>query len=165
MENFLLKKRKIILQIILIISVIVIIRNYQQQGLIKDTIPNFITTNIIGEKINLNNIDKPILIHFWATWCKICSFGIDNIENIAKDYQVLNIAVDSSKNTAVKEYAKENKMNLKNIINDNTDTLTRLFGVKVVPTSFIIDSNKEIKFKEVGHTTELGLRLRLMWSK
>ncbi|NQY94051.1 MAG: protein disulfide oxidoreductase, partial [Campylobacteraceae bacterium] len=36
--------------------------------------------------------DKPVLVHFWATWCPICKFESPNVETISKDYEVITIA-------------------------------------------------------------------------
>ena len=30
--------------------------------------------------------DKPLIIHFWTTWCHTCKFEAANIEKISKDY-------------------------------------------------------------------------------
>ena len=29
--------------------------------------------------------NKPVLVHFWATWCPTCKFESPNIEKISKD--------------------------------------------------------------------------------
>ncbi len=39
--------------------------------------------------------NKPILVHFWATWCPTCKFEAPNIEKVSKDYEVITIAVQS----------------------------------------------------------------------
>ncbi len=39
--------------------------------------------------------NKPILLHFWATWCPTCKFEAPNIEKVSKDYEVITIAVQS----------------------------------------------------------------------
>jgi peroxiredoxin len=47
---------------------------------------------------------------------------------------------------------------------DSSGELARSFGVKGVPTSFILAPDGEISFVETGYSTELGLRLRLWLS-
>ncbi|MGE0082668.1 MAG: protein disulfide oxidoreductase, partial [Thiohalomonadaceae bacterium] len=39
--------------------------------------------------------------------------------------------------------------------------LAARYGVRAVPTTFIIDGAGRIRFREVGYTTGPGLRLRL----
>lgn len=51
--------------------------------------------------------DKPLLIHFWATWCPICALEEQNIETISKDYQVITIATQSGSSEEIKEYLEK----------------------------------------------------------
>jgi len=108
--------------------------------------------------------DQGILIHFWATWCPVCAVENDNIQAIAEDYKVLNIAIQSGSDDDIKKYAEENNLKLDNIINDQSGSLSRLFGVKGTPSSFFINTKGRIQFVEVGYTTTLGYRLRLWWA-
>jgi thiol-disulfide isomerase/thioredoxin len=153
-------KRKTLLQWGLIIAIIVSVRYYQHQDLLSDSVPIFSSQTLSGQRIS-SKTDEPILVHFWATWCVICEYENDNIQDLSKDYQVINIAMQSGNNEKIIEYATQNNMALDNMINDASGSLSRLFGVKGTPTSFFIKNN-EVHFIEVGYTTEIGMRLR-MW--
>jgi thiol-disulfide isomerase/thioredoxin len=103
---------------------------------------------------------KPIVIHFWAEWCKICKLEAQNIETLSKEYEVLTIAVNSGDNTKVKAYLEERGLNFK-VLNDIDGAWAKQFKVEVFPTTFIYDSRGELKFTEVGYTTTAGLLARL----
>jgi alkyl hydroperoxide reductase subunit AhpC len=47
------------------------------------------------------------------------------------------------------------------VLNDTDGSVSRAWGVQAVPASFIIDTDGQIHFIEVGYTTELGIRMRL----
>jgi alkyl hydroperoxide reductase subunit AhpC len=51
------------------------------------------------------------------------------------------------------------------VINDPDGIVAQRFGVRAVPSSFVIDENNNIMFRETGFTTETGLRLRLWLAK
>ncbi len=104
------------------------------------------------------------MIHFWATWCPVCTVENDNIQAVAEDYKVLNIAIQSGSDDDIRKYAEENNLKLDNIINDQSGSLSRLFGVKGTPSSFFVNTEGRIQFVEVGYTTTLGYRLRLWWA-
>jgi hypothetical protein len=47
------------------------------------------------------------------------------------------------------------------VISDPQGGIANTWGVKGVPTTFILDGEGKIRFVEVGYTTGLGLRARL----
>ncbi len=160
------KTRKTIMQFTMVILAIFAIRAWQQQDLTTGVAPSFTSKAISGEFINSNPLpNQAVLIHFWATWCTICHLENDNIQAISKNYRVLNIAMQSGTDIELKKYAKEHNMRLDNMINDNSNLLAKLFGVRATPSSFFINPEGIIQFSEVGYVTTLGYRLRLWWAE
>ena len=104
--------------------------------------------------------DKPIVIHFWATWCPTCKFESSNIEKISKDYEVITIAVQSGTKEEINKYMAENKLSFK-VVNDEDAFFSQKFNIKAFPTTLIYDKEKNIKFTEVGYTTTAGLYSRM----
>lgn len=114
-----------------------------------------------GQSASLHALrGRPVLVHFWATWCPVCKLEQDNINAIAQDHQVFSIAMQSGPDKAVLEHLTQNHLTFP-VINDADGTLARRWGIRGVPTSFILDGLGHIRFVEVGYTTEAGLRLRL----
>ncbi len=103
---------------------------------------------------------KPVLFHFWATWCPVCDLQKGSVQSIFKDYPVISIASWSEGHTEVESYMLENQLSFP-VVLDNSGELAKKFGLKGVPASFILDPSGEIKFVESGYSTELGLRFRL----
>jgi thiol-disulfide isomerase/thioredoxin len=103
---------------------------------------------------------KPLMIHFWATWCPTCKAEASNIEAISEEYEVLSIAVNSGSNDALERYMAENGYHFR-LLNDTEGKWSAIFNVEVFPTTFIFDSKGELRFTEVGYTTTLGLKGRL----
>ncbi|BBB24147.1 thioredoxin [Isorropodon fossajaponicum endosymbiont JTNG4] len=157
------KKRKIILQWLLIIIAIFSFRTYQQYDLSSGVVPSFNSKTLSGAIVSSHS-NEATLIHFWATWCGICQLENDNIQTISRDYRVLNIAMQSGSDADLQAYAQDRNMKTDNIINDNSGSLARLLGVKATPTSFFISKDNQIKFSEVGYVSTLGYRLRLWWT-
>ncbi len=157
------KKRKTILQWLLVIIAIFSFRAYQQHDLSSGIVPSFNSKTLSGTSVSSHS-NEPTLIHFWATWCGICQFENDNIQSISRDYRVLNIAMQSGSDTDLQAYAQEHDMRTDNIINDNSGFLAKLLGVKATPTSFFISKDNQIKFSEVGYVSTLGYQLRLWWT-
>ena len=157
--------RKTLMQFTLVILVIFAMRLWQQHDLTQGKVPNFSSTSLTGEILSSQPPpNQAMLIHFWATWCGICRFENDNVQALNKDYKVLNIAMQSGTDDELRQYATQHQLSTHNIINDNTGSLARLFGVRGTPSSFFINPQGAIQFIEVGYVTELGYRLRLWWA-
>ncbi len=103
---------------------------------------------------------KPIVIHFWATWCKVCKLEAQNIETLSKQYEVLTIAVNSGENAKIQAYLKERGLTFK-VLNDVDGSWAKQFKVDAFPTTFIYDGTGELRFTEVGYTTTAGLLARM----
>lgn len=108
--------------------------------------------------------DKPVLVHFWATWCPTCKFEAPNIEKISNDYEVITIAVQSGSKKEIQNYLDEHNLSFK-VVNDNDGILSRKFNIQVFPTTFIYDKQKNLNFSEVGYTTTAGLYSRMALSQ
>ncbi|WP_072681773.1 protein disulfide oxidoreductase [Arcobacter sp. LA11] len=108
--------------------------------------------------------DKPILVHFWATWCPVCKVEAPNIEKISKDYEVITIAVQSGDKEEIQRYLDERDLSFK-VVNDKDGFYSRKFNIKVFPTTLIYDKNRNLKFSEVGYTSTAGLYSRMLLAK
>jgi len=104
--------------------------------------------------------EKPLVLHFWATWCPTCKLEASNIETVSKNYEVLTVAVGSGDDAKVQSYINKYKYNFK-VLNDSEGKWAKQFNVEAYPTTFIYDSKGELRFTEVGYTTTAGLLARL----
>jgi len=108
-------------------------------------------------------VDKPILVHFWATWCPVCKLEASNINTIAKHFNIITIAVNSKSNADIQKYMQENHYSFK-VVNDTQSTLASRFKIAGYPTTFIYDKDKKLIFNDVGYTSIIGLYLRMWWA-
>ena len=107
--------------------------------------------------------DKPILIHFWATWCPVCKAEADNIQTISENFQVITIAVKSGSDSKLQEYLNSRDLNYR-VINDSNGKISSKFDISIFPTTIIYDKNGEVVFSDVGYTSTFGLWLRMWWA-
>ena len=104
--------------------------------------------------------DKPLVIHFWATWCHTCKIEASNIQTVSKTYEVLSVAVNSGSDAKLQTYMSEKGLSF-NVLNDSKGSWASDFKIEAYPTTFIYDGKGELKFAEVGYTTTAGLLARL----
>jgi len=116
-------------------------------------IPVVTIKNLDGSKVSTStftNNGKPIIISFWATWCKPCKKELDNILDDYADWQketgvkIIAISIDDARTMPkVITDAKTKGWPYEIYIDDNQD-FKRAMNVNAVPHTFIIDGKGEI---------------------
>ena len=107
--------------------------------------------------------NKPILIHFWATWCPTCKLEASNINFLSNYFNVVTIAVKSGNDEEIQDYLNEHNYHFK-VVNDTDGEISSIYNIAGFPTTFIYDKNKNLMFSEVGYTSTFGLWLRILWA-
>ncbi|WML89692.1 protein disulfide oxidoreductase [Thiothrix lacustris] len=146
----------------IICAIIFGFRAWQHRGMLEGEAPDFELTALSGEVIHLDNYrGKPVLLHFWASWCPICELGQGTITGLSKDWKVITVAFQSGGREEVQRYMERKGITDWVTIVDEDGSLTGKYGIHAVPTDYILDAEGTIQFRESGVTTGWGLRLRL----
>jgi len=157
--------KSILINVLIFVSAYAAAHFYQTKDLVVGAAPELSGVLLDGQFLQgLEALEKPAIIHFWATWCKICQFEHDSINRLSQDYSVISISSHSGGYSEVKEFVAANGVNYP-VLNDASNSVSETWGVKAFPTSFIIDEENNIRFVEVGLTTEFGLRFRLWMTR
>ena len=124
--------------------------NNNQQLLIKGPkkIEPFVIKDINNsEKIISSSKNKVLLLNFWATWCAPCIKEIPELVELKKKFknnvEVYFLSVDFNVKKTVQKFLKKNKLENLLIFNDEKLKISSKFGVKVMPTTVIINKDFE----------------------
>ena len=106
---------------------------------------------------NFDNDGNPIVISFWATWCKPCIKELNNIAEVYEDWQdetgvkLIAISIDDSRNMSkVKPKVNALLWDYEVYCDPNGD-FKRAMGVGAVPHTFLLDENKEIVYQHTSY--------------
>ena len=155
---------KEIVSSLLLLFVISMVINYIRKPEINEDIYKLKLTDIYNQSLVMSNYKKkPLVVHFWATWCPTCKLEASTIEAVSKKHNVISIAVTSGSNEKIKLFMREHNLSY-TIINDSDGALAKKFGIEAYPTTLIYDRNGTLKFSEVGYSTTLGLQARIALS-
>ncbi len=135
---------------------------YKSQSLNHAPLP-ISDVQLLNGKTYIFSHNKPVLIHFWATWCPTCKLEASNIEFLSKQFDVITVAVDSKDNATVQKYLAAHQYTFKTV-NDPHNQLSSLFKIKGFPTTFIYDKNKKLVFSDVGYSSTLSMYLKMLWA-
>ena len=113
--------------------------------------------NITFNSSEFNNNGKPIIISFWATWCKPCIKELNNIAEVYEDWQeetgvkLIAVSIDDARNMS-KVKPKVNALLWDyEIYCDPNGDFKRAMGVGTVPHTFLLNENKEIVYQHTGY--------------
>ena len=86
---------------------------------------------------------KLILINFWATWCPPCIKEIPDLIKLGKKFEneieVIFVSVDANPTKVIPNFLKKNNLEDFQTYIDKKLVLTKELGVKVMPTTLIIN--------------------------
>lgn len=122
--------------------------------------PAFSLRDLNGNPVSLNEYKgKPLLLFFWATWCTACKEDIDFLERFFKHYRgelkLFTIAIDGDMEKRVKRIVKDREITLP-VLLDRKEQIARKFGVKMVPTAFLINREGLMEGMVVGQRDWCG---------
>ncbi len=115
---------------------------------------NFQGIPINGAKSELSMYqNKFILLNFWATWCVPCLKELPDMEQLhqklGKDGLVILAVAMGEDKQKVKKFLKKQNLHF-SFIADPEMKISELYGVKNLPTTFLIDRNKVIIGRALG---------------
>tara|TARA_B100000242_G_scaffold278075_1_gene235402 strand:+ start:1803 stop:2294 length:492 start_codon:yes stop_codon:yes gene_type:complete len=143
-------------RIITLLFFIITTTIYSQNKLL----PSVDVKTINGKSININSIENnemPIVINFWATWCKPCKKELNNIAEVYDEWQdetgvkIIAISIDDTRSMSkVAPYVNSVGWEYEVYLDPNGD-LKRAMGVSTVPHTFLLNSKKEIVWQHRGY--------------
>lgn len=118
------------------------------------TTPPFLFKDVNGREYKAESLrGKKVVLNFWATWCAPCKEELPSLQ-IFSDLQnpeqvlVLTINVKEPPSRA-QRFMQNNQINLP-LISDTQGEWAQKFGVKVYPTTLLLDTQGQIKWRVMG---------------
>tara|TARA_B110000914_G_C15458890_1_gene444800 strand:- start:847 stop:1305 length:459 start_codon:yes stop_codon:yes gene_type:complete len=99
---------------------------------------NLNTVDLTGKKGNI------MILNFWATWCAPCKKEMPSLEKLSKLYPeiiIYPINVEKPNKDKTSKFFKDLNISKLNIYFDPEFLLVKLFNMRGVPTSILIDKN------------------------
>jgi thiol-disulfide isomerase/thioredoxin len=146
---------------LVLLALMFVVHLWQTRDLAQGAAPELTGKLLDGSRFDLAAMrGRPVLVHFWATWCPVCRLQEESIEAIAQDHPVVTVAIQSGGGGDVAAKMSEEGLSFPVLV-DDMGILASRWGVSGVPTSFVVDGAGRIAFVEIGYTSGPGLRARL----
>ncbi|MFZ1947927.1 MAG: TlpA disulfide reductase family protein [bacterium] len=120
--------------------------------------PDFALPNLSGKDIKLADLlaRGPVILDFWATWCKPCIKGFPALQAIHDKYKergltVLAVSVDSPKSRSrVEPFIKSQKYTFQ-VVLDMEGKVAQKYNAVAVPRTVVISPEGQIIYTSTGY--------------
>jgi thiol-disulfide isomerase/thioredoxin len=103
---------------------------------------------------------KVVVVHFWTTWCPACLREIEALESLFAEYRERGLAavsVNVGESKAAATDALRTRKVTHPILLDIDGATAKLYDVRGVPTTFVLDRVGSIGIKVLGEFDRRGL--------
>lgn len=146
--------------IALLFTLILGVSLFAQEGILERTIPSVDIKTMTGEIFNTSGIDnegKPMVISFFALWCKPCLRELTAIADVYQDWQdetgvkLVAISIDDARSMAnVMPTVNGNGWEYEFYCDPNGD-FKRAMGVNMIPHIFVLNGQKQVVYQHTSY--------------
>ena len=138
-------------------------------GIIRAALPSVALADLNGNNVSVAELgqkEKPVIISFFATWCKPCMRELKALDEVYEDWKdetgvtIYIVSIDQAQDIQkVKPLVNGNGWNFEVLLDPN-GTLKRAMNVQQIPHVFVVDSKGKIVYNHVGYNQRDELTLR-----
>jgi len=107
-----------------------------------------------GNSVGLGDLrGKIVFLNFWTTWCPTCITEMPSMERLhqklsGKDFAMVTVNIKETA-SQVKDFFEKQKLTFTALM-DITGEVSTEFGIRAIPTTFILDKNGQILGRIAG---------------
>lgn len=127
---------------------------------LKAQLPAYTLKDISGKEVRtdtLTNNGRPIIIDFFATWCKPCNRELDAISEVYEEWQeetgvkLIAISIDRAQDVHKVKPLVDNHGWDYEVLIDTNEELKRALGIQTIPYTLILDGKGNIVYRHNGY--------------
>ena len=118
--------------------------------------PNFTLEDMDEESYSFEDYrGKVVVLNFWATWCPPCRREMPSLERLYQKYKGddFTVLAINQMETGDHVFAYTGQLDVDptfTILFDQHSLVSHVYGVKGLPTTYLIDKKGQIRFRAIG---------------
>jgi len=147
---------RIVLASAVVLVIAGVLATYSFAALSKDTrAPDFTARTLAGKDFSLQDLrGRVVLLDFFATWCPPCRLEVPELQKLWQAYGdkglvVVGVALESGGPSEVRKFAADRGLTYWQV-NDEGGRIAAKYGIRPIPTTYIIDRSGVIRHSQVG---------------
>ena len=109
---------------------------------------------------------KVVLVNFWATWCEPCKAEMPGLQQLADElrnrpFRLYSVDLQEDE-AAIQAFERQYGLQLYAVMDQDGDA-TRAYGVRALPSTFLIDQRGMLQLQRLGPLLSGGAET--MWSE
>ena len=153
---------------VLILVIFLAVSAWHGRDLIREQTPtlSFRLPAISGSHVALDDLrGRRVLLYFFAPWCKVCDFSINNLNLVRKlrsedSVALFAVALSYIDLQSVEAFLERNSLDVPVLLGNQE--LLDAYRIRAFPTVYAFDESGNIDGATVGYTTTLGLWWRTL---
>ncbi len=157
--------KNLLLTLILVLPLVLPAQENQQKA---TTLPSVTLKTLNGENVNtatLSNNGKPMIISFWALWCKPCIKELTTIADVYDEWveetgvKLVAVSIDDARSSARVKPMVEGKGWEYEVLLDPNGDFKRAMNITVIPHTFLVDGNGKVVWQHASFSEGSELEL------
>ena len=164
LRRFLRQRSGSLINALLLVAVLLAVSTFQSRNMLSttDTMAPALTGPLLqgGSYALEESGGRPVLIYFFAPWCKFCALSSDNLTRLRRlrddeSLEILTVALGWQDRNEVRDYVDRHELDLPVVLGDGR--IAADWQVYAFPTFYVLDSESRIRRRDLGYSTQFGL--------
>jgi len=163
-RQFLKQRKGLFLNALFFVAVFLVVSTFQARNMLStsDTAAPALSGPLLrGGSYDIAATGKrPVLVYFFAPWCKFCAVSSDNLTRLRRlrdddSLEILTVVLDWQDLDEVRNYVDRHELDLPVVLGNSQ--VAQDWRVYAFPTYYVLDSERRIHRRDLGYSTQFGL--------